>query len=305
MSALQSSNGVNASHRMGSAASHELPSHGDTRDTSMTDADDISRLSELPMERKSGDRARKSIKRSLEQESSGDDSEDEDAVDYQQKISSAKKSKKKARISEDQLVYIGHHAEEPRVGVTARIIRDAGRGGKIWTQAILRGGGPQFEEWSKYVSTNNQVKLTSIKLDATVIGDYVGRVEEMPRDKKIELIKNFVTSKKTQHQPGMEDQSILEESLVLENHHQSAPAYEPSRIDVGIHKDLGHTIYAVVIHRRTDNGPYVRFYSSGPKGNILSYADIEFDEQHWRGSFEKTKSYIKSLFKVKDVNKGN
>jgi hypothetical protein len=234
-----------------------------------------------PIERASSNSARRNIKRTLEYESSSDDEE-------QPQLPAVRKSKnKKPRRAEDELVYIVHHVDEPRVGVMARVQEN----GKVWTQAFQKGGGSQLDDWGKYVTANGQVKVMYTKLDAAVTGEYDGSIDDLPRDKRIQMIKNHLKLVKGKSS-----------DLPAKIRHRTT--YEPSQLEVGLHTDGKSLVFARMVIRPGDSDFVEFFLASNSRSKLQIFWDIDFYDVYRRDSRDATKAHIQTFFKAQVVTGG-
>ncbi|KAE8453547.1 hypothetical protein EG329_010408 [Mollisiaceae sp. DMI_Dod_QoI] len=269
---------------MGNTSSQEVESPDRTFDPTLPDTTNTMDAFDQPMEPASSKRARKGTKRALEEESERDDDLKGDrdfpgAMEDAQQLPKKKKTKP-SKVDEENVTLVGHHVQEPSIGVWARVLDD----GRVWTQVWQIADTKPSKNWDKLIPRNCTINFSKVTLDPAVLKGYAGPVDELTNEQKAEMVREFLGVK------------MIQES------------YEPFAIDVGQykHKDILKPVYATM-----------RFWFGSKKGRVAFFADIgnsakkyikieqvTLDDEYKRETLEESRAYIQSCFKVKDAPEG-
>lgn len=149
---------------------------------------------EPAMQSASSSQPKNITKRTLPSQDSDDEDDDSDFDPTPGTSKNASSRKKRRRTSEDKLVYIGKHIEQPLICVWARF---SGAIDHVWTQAAMLNNEQPVDDWSEHVSFDGQIKTESINLDPIVARGVSDDAGTISRSKKMELVKEYLTSGST------------------------------------------------------------------------------------------------------------
>jgi hypothetical protein len=152
----------------------------------------------LPAERKASLTAQKNIKHTLDEE----ESDNEELGDHHR----VRHARKKCKTDGDEKFVTGHHCNEPRLRIFAKLRQN----GAPYIYAIREDvTDPEVErQWDDLVPKNLQVNTENVILDKEVFSTF-GDVEDLNKAEKLELIREYLASKKEGRPMKDSDSSLL------------------------------------------------------------------------------------------------
>jgi hypothetical protein len=147
----------------------------------------------LPAERKASLIAQKNIKHTLDEE----ESDNEELGDYHR----VRHARKKCKTDGDEKIVIGHHCNEPRLRIFAKLEL----GGHPYIYATREDviDPNVLRQWDDLVPRNSQVNTDKVILDKEIFSD-LGDVEGLNK-KKLDLIREYLASTSKKQDRSMKD----------------------------------------------------------------------------------------------------